>query len=355
MARKKVGRKKEPTPKRGIAWPRWTGFRGMTVRDWLPIVGALLIPVVIAAGTWGITWQQGKIEDQRAQAEQTLGEQRAQDDALQAYLDEMGNLMLNHDLQGQPSDPVINLARARTTTVLGRLDAEGNRAVTLFLNESKLAGGDLLSNTDLSEAKLRDAVLPGANLNAADLQRADLSDANLYNADLFHANLSCNDGVLTASTDGLAPEHLGTPRRCPPRSGADLSDANLHSADLELADLRGADLSGAFLFHADLQTVDLRRAELRKAELYGAHLTGDLRRADLSGATGITNKELEQQASLEGATMPNGQKYEDWIKSYRPRGGWGEQRPFVTDCNQGSGRLHGPGPVPHSPGPTTTV
>ena len=40
---------------------RW-GFRGMTVRDWLPIVGALLIPVVIAAGTWGITWQQGSLE-----------------------------------------------------------------------------------------------------------------------------------------------------------------------------------------------------------------------------------------------------------------------------------------------------
>jgi hypothetical protein len=34
----------------------------MTVRDWLPIVGALLIPVVIAAGTWGITWQQGSLE-----------------------------------------------------------------------------------------------------------------------------------------------------------------------------------------------------------------------------------------------------------------------------------------------------
>jgi hypothetical protein len=33
-------------------------------------------------------------------------------------------------------------------------------------------------------------------------------------------------------------------------------------------------------------------------------------------ATGITNEQLEQQGStLEGATMPNGQKYEDWIKS----------------------------------------
>ena len=32
MGGKALSRK--PEPKRGIAWPRWTGFRGMTVRDW---------------------------------------------------------------------------------------------------------------------------------------------------------------------------------------------------------------------------------------------------------------------------------------------------------------------------------
>ncbi len=50
----------------------------------------------------------------------------------------------------------------------------------------------------------------------------------------------------------------------------------------------------------------------------------DLRGANLSEALGITNEELEQQAaSLEGATMPNGQKYEDWLKS-KGRGADGE-------------------------------
>ena len=58
-----------------------------------------------------------------------------------------------------------------------------------------------------------------------------------------------------------------------------------------------ADLSGVILFEADLSDADLREA-------------------NLSNAQGITNEELEQQAlSLEGATMPNGQKYEDWLKS----------------------------------------
>jgi hypothetical protein len=38
--------------------------------------------------------------------------------------------------------------------------------------------------------------------------------------------------------------------------------------------------------------------------------------ADLSNAIGVTNEQLEEQAwSLEGATMPGGQKYEDWLKS----------------------------------------
>ena len=37
--------------------------------------------------------------------------------------------------------------------------------------------------------------------------------------------------------------------------------------------------------------------------------------ADLSEAEGISNEKLEQQAGfLGGTTMPNGQKYEDWLK-----------------------------------------
>ena len=69
----------------------------MTLRNWLPIVGALLVSLVIALGIWGITCQLQKlenqrarqaqqIENQRAQAERELAEQRAQDEALQVYL-----------------------------------------------------------------------------------------------------------------------------------------------------------------------------------------------------------------------------------------------------------------------------
>src|SRR5918993_1815603 len=92
---------------------RWS-FRGTTVRDWLPIAGALLVSVVIALGIWGITWQLEKLENQRAQqaqklenqraeAERELAEQRAQDEALQAYLDQMSHLILDRKLlEAQP-------------------------------------------------------------------------------------------------------------------------------------------------------------------------------------------------------------------------------------------------------------
>jgi uncharacterized protein YjbI with pentapeptide repeats len=90
---------------------------------------------------------------------------------------------------------------------------------------------------------------------------------------------------------------------------------DLGSSDLSQANLKFAILEGAVLHDADLSEVFLSGANLRLAYL---------RDADLSGVAGVTNEELEQQASsLEGTTMPNGQKYEDWLKS-KGRGEDGE-------------------------------
>jgi uncharacterized protein YjbI with pentapeptide repeats len=55
---------------------------------------------------------------------------------------------------------------------------------------------------------------------------------------------------------------------------------------------------------------------VRLANLLQANLSeADLRGANLSYARDITGEQLEKQAkTLEGATMPNEQKYEDWLK-----------------------------------------
>jgi uncharacterized protein YjbI with pentapeptide repeats len=303
------------------AWTR-RDLGGMTLRNWLPIVGALLVSLVIALGIWGITWQLEKLENQRAQqaqklenqraeAERELAEQRAQDEALQAYLDQMSQLILDRELlqveQGdpvhEPGDPVHTLAQALTSTAILRLDAEHNESVTHFLSNSGLAvrsedSPRLLRGSTLSHAKLSGAYLPNADLGDADLSGADLSNALLLNANLIGADLSGADlsNALLDNADLIA--HL---------ANANLSGANLIGADLSDANLFSADLSDANLIGADLS-----RADLSEANLVGANLEN----ANLGGADGITNAELEQQAlSLVGADMPNGQKYEDWLKS----------------------------------------
>ena len=177
---------------------RW-GFRRMTVRDWLPIGGALLVVLVIALGSWAITWQLEKLENQRAEAERELAEQRAQDEALQAYLDQMSHLILDRQLlEAQPGDSVHTLAQARTSTAILRLDAEHNESVTHFSIDSGLAvrseaSARLLRGSTLSHAKLSGAHLPNADLGDADLSGADLSNALLLNANLIVADLSGAD------------------------------------------------------------------------------------------------------------------------------------------------------------------
>jgi hypothetical protein len=95
-----------------------------------------------------------------------------------------------------------------------------------------------------------------------------------------------------------------------PLDDADLRNARLYSLDLNNVNLSRADLGGADLSGADLGGADLSDARLEHAELGGA----DLGRANLKGAK-VTVQQLQQARSLEGATMPNGQKYEEWLKS----------------------------------------
>jgi uncharacterized protein YjbI with pentapeptide repeats len=290
---------------------RW-GFSGKKVWDWLAL---LIVPfVLVGFGLWFTAQQdqrQQQIENQRAEAERELAEQRAQDEALQAYLDQMSQLILERKLleveQGDPvheqGDPVHTLAQARTSTAILRLDAEHNESVTHFLINSGLAvrskaSARLLRGSTLSHATLSGAHLPNADLGDADLSGADLSNALLVNSNLIVADLSGADlsNALLDNADLVA--HL---------PNADLSGAKLIGADLSEANLSGADLSRAVLINANLSDAVLLNADLSNAVLDNANL---------SGAEGITNEELEQQArSLEDATMPNGQKYEVWLKS----------------------------------------
>jgi uncharacterized protein YjbI with pentapeptide repeats len=68
--------------------------------------------------------------------------------------------------------------------------------------------------------------------------------------------------------------------------------------------------TAANLSNANLSNANLSNANLSNANLSNANLSG----AILSEAQGWTEDQLREASSLEEATMPNGQKYEDWLK-----------------------------------------
>jgi uncharacterized protein YjbI with pentapeptide repeats len=310
---------------------QWTGFGefkvdkdmqpAKTLWDWLEL---LVVPLVLALGGYLFT----RSENLRTQK---IADLQRQDDTLQSYLDGMSELLTDKEQplrRAQMGDDLSTMARARTLTVLTRLDGEHKRSVLQFLfesgliykyqsrlNESGLIESHhpivALSQADLSGAELSGATLIGAYLGEVDLSRADLSLASLFKAVLGCANLSkANLSEAWLDNAVLPGANL---------SGANLSDAGLAEAILGGANLSGANLSGANLTRANLSRIspfgdDVFGANLSGANLSGANLSGaNLSGANLSGVKGIPEEELMHRTfSLEGATMPDGQKYEDW-------------------------------------------
>jgi len=262
----------ERPPLRSRLWAR-TGFGDKTLWDLLQL---LIVPLALAViGLW-FTWQQDvrqqDLEDRRAESARNVEQQRAQDAALQAYLDQMSTLLIDEKLHSSAVDSTVpSVARARTLAVLPMLDGHRKYSVLLFLAESQLIFEENyivpLVGADLSELKVKSRANLGWNLSETYLHGTDLSDADLHGVMLREAALTNTD-----------------------LSRADLSDANLTGVELHDADLTGADL--------------------HNADLTGAELPG----ADLSDAT-VTEEQLATCKSLEGATMPNGQKKKKWFKS----------------------------------------
>jgi hypothetical protein len=125
---------------------QWTGFGEekletenrdarpkKTLWDWLQLGGTLAIPIAIALfGIW-YTEQQDRVNRE-------IEAQRAEQVTLQAYLDQMGTLLLDRDLHDSSEDSnVSRVARARTLVVLDALESsDRQRRVLRFLYETEL-------------------------------------------------------------------------------------------------------------------------------------------------------------------------------------------------------------------------
>jgi hypothetical protein len=294
-------------PLRSRVWAR-TGFGDKTAWDLLQL---LIVPLALAAIGFVFTAQQEarqqELEDRRAKVEREIEAQRAEQVTFQAYLDQMGTLLLDRGLRAaDENSDVRRLARARTLVVLDALSPTRQERALRFLNEAELIQGsppDQQPVITLKYASLPNSELPHRILlRGANLQQADLSGSNLAHIDLR--------GTYLAGT------HL---------EDADLEGANLEGADLSGAYLGGADLSGANLADVDLSNAERlwergtdrweRGAGLTDADLSGANLSGaDLSSAYLGGANlkgaNVTDEQLAMCKSLEDATMPDGSKHD---------------------------------------------
>lgn len=213
------------------------------------LVNLLLVPLIIAVGGYLFNQAQQarnlEFTESQNDNQRRIGLDRDQEQALQNYLDKMGELLLEKKLSTTKDKVVLNLARSRTLTILRSLnnqylDIEGrgrNRrkgSLARFLYEMNLITG---TEPIIS---LRKANLEFAYMHKGEFSQANFEDAYLKEADLRNANL---EGSI------LINAYLPGARL----NGANLSSANLTNANLQKANLLGAKLDDANLTGADLK------------------------------------------------------------------------------------------------------
>jgi len=308
----------------------YTEFREQKVWDWL---GLGIVSLAIALV--GLLFTHRQREQQEAATRE-----HEQDAALAAYLDQMSDLMINQQLGKDRKDNlkehIRKVAEARTITVLLGVDSEHKRRPLKLVYELGLINTPHpvlklknvgLDEADLSELTLRDACLEGADLRRANLHGADLEGSNLNLADLRGANLSGADLSGANLTDAnFLPYDEKNPtawnkhnlvKRNTLNNGASFYRERFGSSVRKALKAPKASKARKALKVSNLSGATLREAQFCNAWLHGVNLSG----ADLKGAKGIPIEKLEQQAfSLKGATMPNGQKYEEWLKTKAARG-----------------------------------
>jgi uncharacterized protein YjbI with pentapeptide repeats len=285
-----------------VARPGWMGVADKTLWDWMQL---LIVPLLLAGGGFLLNSNAQLrhaelVEEAQRERDEEAAIRRAQNEALRAYIDQMSRLIAEgHLIEGSEDSYFRRLAQASTLQTLVSMDMDRKRLLLTLIYELDLISKDdpiislknaALDTADLSEITLHDACLEEADLRRANLMGANLKGSDLTRADLRGANLNDTDLSNTVFAGAnLLPYD--------PRAPAEWSVTKLLSG---LADSSDVDISDDYLVPTNLGD-----ANLSGADLSGAYLTG----------TKVAPEQLAACKSLEGATMPDGQKYEDWLKS----------------------------------------
>jgi len=225
-------------------------------------------------------------------------EQRTQEEALQSYLDQMGQLMTDEGLrESESGDAVRSLARARTLTVLDRLDGPRKASVLRFLAQSELITKgeeeeEESSPITVSSEEAKQEIFEELKERRAEkVRRGEMPNRGSSAVVSLHgANLR---GVDAGGSEGRAttnPNLTGTDL-----SGADLSWVILPDTNLANTILSDADLSYTNMIRADLTAADLGGANLQDADLTDANLkVARLEDTNVNKAKAVTQDQLDQ-------------------------------------------------------------
>jgi len=306
-----------------VTGQRWVGVANKSLWDWLEL---LIVPVVLAVAGFVLSdaaqnEREREQSDRQAaadlaqrQREEMAVSRRAQNEALESYLNQMSDIIVDKQVvkkvragyEEKVEDlSEVRIAQARTLVILSGLDKVRKRDPLYLIYELGLIdrdnpilslkkanfGGADLSEITLHEASLREADLRLTNLKGADLKGSDLSHTDLRGADLSDADLS----EVNLAGANLLPYDKENPAR-------------LNAAHLA----NGVDTTAINFTDDHVVPTKMTRTNVDGADLSGAYLMGVVE---------LSEQELERQAySLTGATMPNGQKYEEWLKD--KEGSW---------------------------------
>ena len=298
------------------------------------VVGAVVIPL---SGGLLIVWVGSLFNRHQREREEAVENKQAQDSALQSYLDQMSDLLVNQHLRSLPSGSDIHrLAEARTSEVLLGLDGDRKRrplklvyGLGLIKNGTNAGETDgtlldlqnlSLDHADLTEltlrkaslrfADLRGANLQGADLSGSDLTYADLRGANLTNADLSHANLS---GANLLPYDEEDPARLSLHNL---KDHALPSDKLLGSLAEQQEEQRLVNLERpqsrigrrlSIRLDRLTRTMAVAFTDLTDTKLEGANLTGAiLANADLREVRGLTQEQVDDSIGNDMTHLPEG-------------------------------------------------
>lgn len=244
---------------------KWTGFQDKKGWDFLQL---LIAPLLIAGIGFGLqdSVKQRDIQQQKAdkEREQSIAEDRAKEDTLKKYLDQMEDLLkaglLNINMRSKnsydsyKSDQFI-IAQTKTVLAIQLLDRNRQQLVIQFIEASGF--NNTSKKTDPEKptewGKTDRVLLYKAQMRKANLVGSDLSGTALVGVYLRDANLGC--------------------------------DKNGQCSNLSSSDLRGADLTNAILTGANLRETNFRDADLSNT---------DIKDANFSGAKNLTIAQVKQ-------------------------------------------------------------